>query len=108
MKREILFKAKRSDTGEWIEGFYGVKGGCTDIETHVIMVSTLQSNVTIPFFYFEDINVDPETVCQFTGQTDKNGVKVFEGDIVKFIDFATIPESPSECITDVFYWTEMS
>ena len=104
MAREILFKAKLADTVKWIVGQRITL--CN--QTYIIPENQQFRHPGDPDIENSFVEVIPETVCQFTGQIDKNGVKVFEGDIVKFIDFATIPESPSECITDVFYWTEMS
>lgn len=77
--REILYKARRKDTGEWVYGAYGVLGKDTDVERHVIMLSTL-STLHDDYFYFTDIEVIPETVCQFIGRTDIHDVKVFSGD----------------------------
>lgn len=75
--REILFKAKQFDTGKWIEGYL------------VQQKNNLGGIHTCIFQNFESENrwemkrVDSNTVCQYTGMTDKNGNKIFENDIVE-------------------------
>ena len=73
--REILFKAKRVDNGEWIEGYY-VEGA---IDAYSF---TVEHGIQQDGCYAVDILRG--TLCQYTGINDKNGTKVFEGD--EFMD----------------------
>ena len=74
--REILFRGKRLDNGEWVEGGYKhEKVG--EYLTAVFIIEHLTSEV------WENHRVDPATVGQYTGLTDKNDVKIFERDIIR-------------------------
>ena len=72
--REILFKAKRKDNGEWVEGLLWKK----KYITNKIFISCFPDKDDNEEVYVVDAN----TICQYTGLTDKNGKKIFEGDIV--------------------------
>ena len=83
--REILFKAKRIDNGEWVEGYVIRKHGLYFIYDIVNSDSCRQNNYEI----------DSETICQFTGLCDKNGKKIWENDIL----MAHLDESYPEDVT---------
>lgn len=88
--REVLFKAKRLDNGEWVEG---VPVDVTplicftsdSVKQEVVMVKGGFADWGMPRG-IEGAKVDPSTVCEFTGLTDSEGKKVFEGDILEFSD----------------------
>lgn len=91
--REILFKAKRLDNSEWVEGYYiyhikrtpCVFGDSVkpEDEQHVIMCDGFSDwNMPRDTVYYD---IDPETLCQYTGLTDKAKNKAFENSIIKLI-----------------------
>lgn len=83
--REILFRGKREDNGEWIEGYLVRRPSAIQVGKHYSPFA-IDRPPKDPDDSGEVCFVDAGTVGQFTGLTDKNGTRIFEGDVVDYRD----------------------
>lgn len=108
--RDILFRGKRVDTGEWVEGYFckyprPFSNGFLD--SHIIIPSYNIKRDRDDFALFgnweyTDYIVIPETVQQFTGVFDRNGGKLFEGDIVDVGELGVITYNDASFIIEAY------
>lgn len=80
MNDRYLYRAKRTDNGEWVEGYYAVARDGKGLTQHNILITDNYLG------YFKWIVVKPSTICQCTGAPDKNGKKIYEKNIVRYED----------------------
>lgn len=79
--RVIIFRGRRLDNNQWVEGHYVTVEDCETGELQAAIIPLdygILSDGEIQAYDF----VDPDTVSEWTGMVDKNGEKIFEGDLL--------------------------
>lgn len=120
MNREILFKAKRKNWRElpkeeqWVEGYYVL------CRKHHYILPAVDKNIGYDEREDEWVEIDPETLCQYTWLTDKNDTRIWENSVVKTstgivgkviwhdetAGFCLLPENENDDFLLLSYWIE--
>lgn len=84
--RQILFKAKRIDNGEWVEGHLIQNPYMGEVRSWISTPEDKTRLRAIATYYgdWRAVEVVTDTICQYTDLTDKNGKKIWENDIMKY------------------------
>lgn len=105
--REILFRGKRKDNGEWVEGQLIQSPYMGEVRSWISTPEDKTRLRAIATYYgdWRAVEVGTDTICQYTGLTDKNGNKIWENDVIGYWDTYSTENGLAEadCIGKVFW-----